>query len=414
MSKNIFTIEGIITNRDRQKKGRIEIDRESGFIVKVSGPTGVADIILKDELIFPGFIDVHVHAREDVSHTQDYKEDFVSAGQAAINGGGVAFAEMPNNPVPPVDDASYQEKNSLTKKTPITVLLYALAAPGTKPLSKKVPYKAVLGNSFGRLFFTSLESIKIGLENYRGQEVSFHCEDPKILAEFAHQETHEQKRPPAAEISAVDIILPLIEKYNLVGKICHCSTILGIQKIAEARKRGVNVTVEVTPHHLYFDETMLTNETKGMFQVNPPIRQGKENRLALIAALKSGLIDYLASDHAPHTIEEKKKGMPGLTHLDTYGSFTTWLMKEHNFSPEEITRVCSYNSGNFISKFIDKKFGQIKEGFVGSLTIIDTTKPIVINSSHLKTKSGWSPFLGITFPGSVVMTIIKGKIYANK
>ena len=118
----MLKIEGNIVFNDKTARGRIEID-DAGIITKVAEPTGEADILLKDELIFPGFIDLHVHAREDMSHTQEYKEDFTTAGQAAINGGVVAFADMPNNVMPPVDDEKYNSKNEVAKKCPIAVLL---------------------------------------------------------------------------------------------------------------------------------------------------------------------------------------------------------------------------------------------------------------------------------------------------
>jgi dihydroorotase len=413
----MMSIEGNIVNKEGVKRQRVEIDEVSGLITKVGEPTGEADHVFKDELIFPGFIDLHVHAREDASHTQNYKEDFVTAGEAAINGGVVAFAEMPNNPIPPVDDNTYKVKNELTKKSAVPILLYAAISKGTQPFDsgqgKKVPYKVFMGQSIGHLFFSSRSTLEDALKNYQGQYISFHCEDPKILDENKDAPTHEQARPPQAEITAVDTALELIEKYDLTGKICHASTVEGIEKIVAAKKRGVKVTVEVTPHHLFFDETMFTKENHGLFQVNPPIRQTKENRLGMITALKRGDIDYLATDHAPHTIEEKQKGISGLTHLDTYGPFTTWLMKEHNFTTEEVARVCSIYPGRFMNNFIEGTYGGVKEGNIGSLTVIDMNKEITITSEFLKTKPKQSPFLGVTFPGSVVATVVKGKFYGK-
>ncbi|MBY0376677.1 amidohydrolase family protein [Patescibacteria group bacterium] len=356
----MISIEGNIVNKKEMKRQRVEVDEVSGLITKVSEATGEADHVFKDELIFPGFIDLHVHAREDASHTQDYKEDFLTASFAAINGGVVAFAEMPNNPIPPIDDTTYKVKKELTAKSKVPILLYAAVDAESKPLSMKVPYKVFMGQSIGHLFFTSRDTLENTLENYRGQNISFHCEDPKILDANKDAPTHESKRPKEAEISAVDVALELIQKYNLTGKICHCSTVEGINKIVEAKKLGVKVTVEVTPHHLFFDETMFTPENHGLFQVNPPIRQTKENRLGMIKALKNGDIDYLATDHAPHTIEEKQKGISGLTHLDTYGPFTTWLMKEHGFTTEEISRVCSERPAKFVGDFWQEKYGEIK------------------------------------------------------
>src|SRR3990167_9705847 len=142
----MLTIEGKIVNIDKVFRGRIKID-QSGMINKIGEPTGDADFIFKDELIFPGFIDLHVHAREDTSHTQDYKEDFLTAGEAAINGGVVAFADMPNNPDTPVDIASYEGKDILAKKCAVPIILYAGIGPNTKTLQKSVPYKVFMGPS---------------------------------------------------------------------------------------------------------------------------------------------------------------------------------------------------------------------------------------------------------------------------
>lgn len=191
-----------------------------------------------------------------------------------------------------------------------------------------------------------------------------------------------------------------------------CFYYRGNKKIKEARAQGLPITIEVTPHHLYFDESMIEDNRK-IFQVNPPIRQSRENRLALIEMLKNGDIDYIATDHAPHTIEEKQKGTSGLTHLDTYGYFITWLMKEHHFSEQDIIRVCALNPGRFLNQFSKDRYGEIKEGCVGSMAVIDMNKEIKISKKNLKTKAGWSPFEGFVFPGSVVMTIIKGVVKKN-
>jgi dihydroorotase len=413
--QKIIAIEGNILNNGGTKRVRIEIGAD-GLISQVSEPTGSADTVLNNEIIFPGFIDLHVHARECVDHSQDYKEDFQTACEAAINGGVVALMDMPNNPVPPVDEKSYEEKKELTQKSVVEVVLYAGIGPNTNPLLKPVPYKVFMGHSVGNLFFTSYEDLDSALSKYTGENVSFHCEDPKILETKKDESTHSERRPPEAEISAVDFALTLIRKYRLIGKICHCSTIEGVEKIIQARREGVSVTVEVTPTHLFFDDSVLaqmeTSKQKFM-QMNPPVRHSREDRLKLIEYLRQGDIDFIATDHAPHTIEEKDKGMSGLPQLDTYGSFVTWLYKEHKFSLEEIQRVCAENPAKFLNQFVRKFYGKIEKGCVGSLTVIDFDKSTTINKEILKTKCHWSPFEGISFPGSVVMTIVKGKIYAK-
>ena len=101
----------------------------------------------------------------------------------------------------------------------------------------------------------------------------------------------------------------------------------------------VNVVAEVSPHHLYFDEEILTEKNQNWMQMNPPL-PSKDDRDYLIEALREGIIDFIATDHAPHTKEEKLKGTSGTPQLDTYGLFVTWLMKEQNFTPQIVARVC--------------------------------------------------------------------------
>ncbi len=410
----MLRVEGRIANHDREFEGAVEIDTETGLITNVGAATGKSDLDLRGCIIFPGFGDLHIHAREDVSGSQTYKEDFATVSVAAIHGGVTHVADMPNNPVAPVDDARYEAKERLTAKSAVHVTLYAGIGPETRPLTRHVPYKAFMGPSVGDLFFRSRQQLEAAIANYRGRNVSFHCEDPVVLEASKGAATHEQRRPATAEITATEFALYLIEKYDLAGKLCHYSTGGGLRMIAAAKARGVRVTCEVTPHHLFFDDTMLTEENRLWLQMNPPLR-GREDRLALIAGLRSGLIDYIATDHAPHTIAEKMEGVSGVPHLDTYGAFATWLMAEHEFTASEIARVCAYNPGLFVREFLPASFGKgygaIERGYVGSLTVLDPHAPLAVERGAMKTKCGWSPFEGHTFPGRVRCTILRGKVY---
>lgn len=410
----MLRVEGRIANHDREFEGAIEINTETGLIERVGPRTGKSDLDFDGQIIFPGFGDLHVHAREDASQSQSYKEDFATLCAAAIHGGVTHVAEMPNNPAAPVDDASYAEKEKLSARSAVHVTLYAGIGPGTSPLARHVPYKVFMGPSVGDLFFTSREQLEGVIAKYHGRNVSFHCEDPEILRESAVAATHEQRRPAKAEIAATEFALGLIERYGLAGKLCHCSTRGGLEKIAAAKARGVRVTAEVAPHHLFFDETMLTDGNRSWLRTNPPLR-GKEDRLALIAALHAGVVDYLATDHAPHTPEEKRNGASGAPHLDTYGAFAAWLMAEHGFSARDIARVCAYNPGCFVKEFLPRRFGKgfgvIAPGYAGALTILNPDAAFVVRRGELKTKCGWSPFEGFTLPGRVTYTILEGKVY---
>ncbi len=398
----MLRVEGRIANEDREFDGAIEIDTGTGLIAKVSAAEGRSDVNTDGCIIFAGFGDLHVHARQDVSGRELYKEDFTTASAAAIHGGITHFADMPNNHIAPIDDASYAAKEKLTQGAAVHITLYGGIGPGTSPLARAVPYKAFMGPSVGDLFFSSPEQLEETIARYRGCNVSFHCEDPLILDASRGAATHEQRRPAQAEISATQFALQLIERYELRGKLCHFSTGEGLKDVIAAKDRGVGVTCEVTPHHLFFDDTMLNEQNRLWLQMNPPLR-GREDRLAMIEALRNGAIDYLATDHAPHSLEEKRQGTSGVPHLDTYGAFTSWLMAEHGFTPQQIARVCAASPGRFVQPYLPlgyaKGFGRVEEDHVGSLTILDLNAPYTVTRDSLKTKCGWSPFEGLHISG---------------
>lgn len=188
-------MEGII----RRISGRFQTSSGSfEAVLEIDPNTGLISAIHRDSLlrspeqgdlsfdpdqsvIFSGFGDIHVHAREDETKKHIYKEDFHSAGLAAINGGVIHIADMPNNPSPPVNDETYLRKQELADRSPIRITLYAGIGPKTKPLTLHVPYKAFMGPSVGELFFHSNEQLEDTIRQYEGKNVSFHCEDPEVL-----------------------------------------------------------------------------------------------------------------------------------------------------------------------------------------------------------------------------------------
>jgi dihydroorotase len=410
-------VAGRLVSPERVSAGQIRLSEGGEKIVEVGTNLGRPDVEFGDDcLVFAGMGDIHIHARDDVSEREIYKEDFRTAGAAAMHGGVVHVADMPNNPVAPIDDASYLAKRRHLegRQVPITVTLYAGIGPGTQPLSFAVPYKVYMGPSVGDLFFTTLEELDETLSRYRGANVSFHCEDPVLLSAHRGEATHERRRPAACEISATRFALAMIEKYDLTGKLCHYSVGEGLPLIREARRRGLKVTCEVTPHHLFFDETGITEENRGQMQMNPPLR-GPSDRRAMLEALRDGTLDYLATDHAPHTLAEKAdpaKRPSGQPHLDTYGAFVTWLLVEEKFTPERIAAVCCANPGQFVNPYVAAqglRFGRLEPGYTASITVLNLKRPTTVRRAELKTKCGWSPFEGVTFPGSVEAVFLRGR-----
>ncbi len=404
-------VSGQLVSSSGVRRGQV---RFAGGTIDAVGPAlGTPDFEFGDEcLIFAGMGDIHIHARDDVSQAETYKEDFCTASAAALNGGVVHVADMPNNRIAPVDDATYRGKQEhlRQRRVPIHVTLYAGIGPGTRPLSFAAPYKVYMGHSVGDLFFTTLEQLDRTLAQYRGCDVSFHCEDPVLLEAHQQAATHEERRPAECEVSATRFALQMIEKYELTGKLCHYSVGEGLPLIREALRRGLKVTCEVTPHHLYFDTADITDANRGLMQMNPPLRKTAD-RLAMLAALREGTLDYLATDHAPHTLEEKARGISGQPHLDTYGAFVTWLILKQDFRPEQVAAFCSENPGRFVNPYTaPKRFGRIEPGHVASLTVLNLARPVTIRREDLFTKCGWSPFEGVTFPGSVEAVFLDGSL----
>ncbi|HEY4508163.1 MAG TPA: amidohydrolase family protein [Candidatus Paceibacterota bacterium] len=423
LQKNIFRITGkCALPAGVFAPATIVIDTGTGLINEVKSPTKQCDLNLpSDCVVFPGFVDTHVHGREDTTGTENYKEDFVTLGLAALNGGVVHVAEMGNNPLPPTDDSTYAAKEDLTKKSAVPVTLYAMMGPGTRPLRRKVPYKLCHARTTGAndiIFFPSRASIEATAERYAGEVVCHHPEDSEILKARAEELLHERKRPPEAEVSAIDFALYLTRKHKFKkSRLCHCSVCTGIQNATAAKKRGMPVTCEVAPHHLFFDLSMVTNENRWRMQMNPPLRT-PEDRQFCINALRWGDIDALATDHAPHTDEDRKvRRTSGHPHLDTLGAFVTWLMVTHKFSPPDIARICCARPAEFLNEFLPLSFGRgygkIAAGFMGSLTVLNLNRPVTVAKENLRTKCGWSPFEGITFPGSVEYTVVRGQVHES-
>lgn len=427
-SKTLKTIDAICATSSDVSRKQIQFDPITGLIHKV----GVAivsaeqvDFYYDDDcLLFAGMGDIHIHAREDVTGKNNYKEDFNSVCCAALNGGLVHVADMPNNPIPPVDDESYLSKMALATKSRVPILMYAGIGPETKPLSFEVPYKAYMGPSVGELYFKNNDELEHVLQYYTHQWVSFHCEDPIILEEHKGKADHFLRRPIKAELMATDLAISLIKKFELKGKLCHYSAGAGLRSIRAARKSGLRIDLEVTPQHLYFSEESIRQMPKDqqvLFQMNPPIRSISDADI-LLEALKNHEIDYLATDHAPHSAEEKAAGMSGLPGLDTYSAFVTWLLIEKGIAPETIALIASENPGRFFNHFLKSLafvvpssapswgagMGFLEEGYSASFTVLNLKVPVTIRSEDLKTKAAWSPFLGVTFPGSLEAVFLAG------
>ncbi len=432
----LTSISGLVVFPQGTIHAQISIDPVNQSIVSVSElPVTEAH----DPLIFPGFIDVHVHAREypRPEHASDQalekwaavckKETFLTAGRAAINGGVTLFAAMPNDPTPPDDKQSYARKIDVAVSSPCPVVLLGSITTSSEPWAD-IPYKVYLDAGPSPVSFTGWSDLEAALGRYRGHRVFFHAEDPEVLKKVSGTGPRWKSRPAEAEISAVEKILELTAKFGLHSHICHVSTEKTVLMIQEYNRASTDrLTCEVTPHHLFFsvENGKVLSAIPGKIArpeflgCNPPLRSETDRRF-LLNGLKEGAIDLLASDHAPHTLEDKRHGSPGMPHLDTLGAFVGWLINECGFTGPDVAQILSTAPARLLSLDLERDHGVVKPGAVASFTVLElqgTTlvqDDVIRGRGRLETLCRWSPFDSIPLPGRVAKTIIRGKQYPPK
>lgn len=429
-----FYIIGRTVFPDGVRPARIGIDPTTGTIVSAEN---VAEPGSQNTLLFPGFIDAHVHAREypkpddtDPDALAKWeaacrKEVFASAGEAAINGGVTLIAAMPNDAVPPDDARRYSEKARITASSPCPAMLFACVTAESEPWAD-LPYKVYLDPARSAVSFDNWSDLERTLGRYKGRRVFFHAEDPEVLRQSATGGPRWRTRPPEAEVSAVRRILELTAKFDLKSHICHISTEKAVMLLQNYNRNAEDkVTCEATPHHIFFSVVDGRPTSPGcevipnadLLECNPPLRT-EHDRAFLLDALKSGAVDMLASDHAPHTLEDKRNGAPGMPHLDTLGPFAGRLLTEAGFTPERIAQILAAVPGQLFSQDLDVPHGIIAPGYAASFTELDLGRETIVdqagikNRGPFKTRCGWSPFAGFSFPAFVGATIVRGRQYS--
>lgn len=357
-------------------------------------------------LVTLGLVDLHVHAREDITHKHDYKETFRTASEAAIHGGVTYIGVMPNVNVPPVDKKSYSQMLNLARTSLIPVKLWAGIGPETKYISSVDGYKIFWGKSTQSLSFLDYDTLDKTIKEggYADPNLTLlvHCETQDIIDKYTNAATHEQRRPPEAEIDGIEKILGLQEDHGFKLHVVHVSTKKGLQLIEYAKKQGRPVTCGVTLHH-----TLANIENKKQFEhadimnMNPPLRN-KEDSDYLID------VDCVESDHAPHTIEEKKseKSPAGVPVEDYFAPALSMLSEKNNtLTWPKLVKMASINPAKIIG--IMRAF---EVDAPASFTVLEK-KPTEIKDSNCKSNCGWNFLHGKTAPYRVKATIVNGIEY---
>ena len=372
----------------------------------------VSDLLSENPsyVVFPGFCDVHVHFREPGF---SYKETIFSGSQAAARGGYTAVCTMPNlNPVP--DSRENLERQLSIIETDACIHVYPYGAitvgqKGEKIADLEEMAEKVIAFSDDGKGVQSDEMMRQAMLRAKalGKMIVAHCEVESLLhggyihdGEYAKAYNH-KGICSESEYAQIERDLRLVEETGVTYHICHVSAKESVELIRKAKARGVNVTAETGPHYLVMDDSQLQED--GRFKMNPPIR-GRADKEALIAGILDGTIDMIATDHAPHSAEEKGKGLQGssfgIVGIETaFPVLYTHLVKPGILSLEKLIDLLANNP----RKRFDIPLGD-------DYTIWDLEKTFMVDPEAFISKGKATPFAGWELTGECVMTVCNGKI----
>ncbi len=359
-------------------------------------------------VIFPGFCDVHVHLREPGFF---YKETIKTGTNACARGGYTAVCSMPNlNPVPDSVENIGVQLDIIKKDACIAVYPYASITVGQKGerLSDMDNLKdlSISFSDDGR-GVQSKELMKEAMLKAKslGKIITAHCEDNSLLfggyihdGKYAKEHGH-KGICSASEYKQIERDLKLVEETGCAYHVCHISTKESVEVIRDAKKSGINVTCETGPHYLVLDDSNLKED--GKFKMNPPLRD-KSDKEALILGVIDGTIDMIATDHAPHSMEEKSKGLSGsafgIVGIETaFPICYTYLVKEGVISLEKLIDLLANNPRN--------RFNIKYNGY----SVWNLEEEYLINPNEFLSKGKATPFENYKVFGRNYLTVYNDK-----
>ena len=371
--------------------------------------------------VAPAFVDVHVHLREP---GYGYKERIATGTMAAARGGYSTVCSMPNlNPVPDCVENLKAQQDIIDNDAKIEVLPYAAITIGRKG-EELVDVASLVGKvcAFsddgsgvqvdGMMERAMTEAVK------HDQLIAAHCEVEELLkggyihdGEYARTNGH-KGICSESEWEQVKRDIEIAERLGCRYHVCHISTKETVQLVREAKARGVKVTCETGPHYLIFTDMDLQEDAR--WKMNPPIRSA-EDRAALIEGIKDGSIDMIATDHAPHSVEEKSRGLKdsamGIVGLETaFAALNTHLVRKGVITLERLIELMSINP-----RKVFRIEGGLNVGDRADIVLIDTEREWRVDSNNFYSMGKITMFDGREMVGDVVMTLHRGEIvYDNK
>lgn len=391
----------------------------SGRIAAVSeciGSLPAKIIDCENMYILPGLADVHVHLREPgFSH----KETIETGTKACAHGGYTLVCSMPNlNPTPDSLENLKVQLELIEKDAVIDVRPYGTITVGEKgellsDMEAMAPYVAGFSDDGRGVQSEELMRKAMLKAKSLGKMIVAHCEDNSLLhggyihdGEYAKAHGH-KGICSESEYGPIARDLKLVEETGCSYHVCHISTKESVEIIRQAKAKGVDVTCETGPHYLVLSDKDLQENAR--FKMNPPLRS-EEDRKALVEGVLDGTIDMIATDHAPHSAEEKSKGlkdsMMGVVGIETaFSVMYTNFVKTGLMSLEKLVEIMSVNPC--------KRFGfanGIREGEKANLTVFDLNEKYTVNPEEFLSKGRSTPFEGVELNAKCIMTIADGEI----
>lgn len=380
---------------------------------------GKKTIDLKGKWVLPGLIDSQVHFREPGA---THKEDLGTGTLSALAGGITAVLEMPNTNPLTVTPETLQEKVDIASEKAWVDFGFFIGAthdnisqlPELERLEGCCGVKIFMGSSTGSLLMDDDTDLENVFATVKGP-IAVHCEDEKrllerksIAVESGNPKAHPEWRDEESAFIATEKVVNLSKKYKKSVHVLHISSKKEIQYLEQ--NKDERITVECTPQHLTLSAPDCYEKQGTYAQMNPPVRT-KEHTDALVEGLKTGVVDVIGSDHAPHTKEEKAKPYPqspsGMTGVQTIATVMFDFVKKGVISLARYVELLSSTPARIYKL---EQRGSIQIGWEANLTVMDPHAEIQFTNSSMHSRCGWTPYDGDTFTGTPTEVFLRGEL----